>query len=233
MTIEKDLIRKFRNESAKSRKFENAQWEKGTLQDIGAYEDTPALILKIKDYDDSWGAETEEFCIASLHKDTEDPSEPAFLSLSYDGYGDGYSAATVKQVIDKYNSQENDHCLQKYGKLPYPTKELCKEIGLGEVFEAVEGRSSDIEFETFGGSISVYAGFDIDNDGKGVSTIGLNSSSRGSIYFRKIADNDADRTNSRQNEQDANEIRAALKPLADEFDAKIKELLASKGYELK
>ena len=124
-------------ESVEAQKNEDAsaQWELGTLEDIGAYQDTtPALIFKKKDIDTSWGSGDEDFCIMALHRSKEEPEEPAFLSTYYDGYGDGYSAATVEAVIQQYNNQTNDKCLEKYGELPYPPKELCEKIGLGEYF---------------------------------------------------------------------------------------------------
>ena len=95
------------------------------------------------------------------------------------------------------------------------------------------GRSR-INFSSFGGSIEFYGDVFSDID---IIEIGLNSSSRGPIVFKKQFKNTDEKEGElaikaadTQNKTDIKELLTALKPLCDEFDKKIADLLAGKGY---
>lgn len=89
-----------------------------------------------------------------------------------------------------------------------------------------------IEFDTFGGSMAIYA--DTMPYGNKEVRIGLNSSSRGAIYFNKKIDSAMSvKDANTQVEKDKKEVFNALKTLCNDFDNKVKALLKSKGYTLK
>ena len=114
-------------------------------------------------------------------------------------------------------------------------KKILDEDNTSQKNEANKVSDRRINFDTFGGCIDIYAGFG--SFGRPILELGLNSSSRGSIYFDKKVDLNFNDESSReatvQVEKDRKEIIDALESLCEDFDNKIKNLLKKHGYELR
>lgn len=122
-------------------------------------------------------------------------------------------------------------------------KKFMNENKLTKNEATVDGRH-DIDFDSFGGSISVFADATLGEfahrkaEDEYLMEIGLNSSSRGNIFYKRPLEKPEGTTEDefwkglRKVEiEEHDKIQAGLKSLCDEFDAKIIDYMRSQGYE--
>jgi len=99
-----------------------------------------------------------------------------------------------------------------------------------EYFDKVSAKleRNDIKFDTIGGSISIYISGSFSN--KDILKIGLNSSSRGSIYHKGTYPKDIKEQEKIKYENDVHDkLSKDLKKVADKFDSDVKKVLSKYG----